>query len=166
MMCENCGLKKATIVLYTSEQGEKRLCTDCQHVVTETVGELFPSLEELISPMGLASLFGPGFGTNLSALKPTAPNQNLKTCTTCGFTLKDILQNGRLGCGNDYKLFEKELEPLISKVQAGALKHVGRSPIKKRTLEDIQQELNNAIAAEKYEDAARLRDELKRLQGS
>jgi len=60
--------------------------------------------------------------------------------------------------------------PLIEKCQAGATKHVGKTPKNpiaakpKMSLEQLENELKAAIKIEDYEKAAALRDDIKKLQ--
>lgn len=49
-------------------------------------------------------------------------------CPTCGHTLEDLLTIGKLGCGNCYSFYKKELIPLIQKCQSGATQHKGKVP--------------------------------------
>ena len=93
------------------------------------------------------------------------------TCPECGMTLLEFRQRGRLGCGKDYEVFAPHLRDLFERIH-GATKHVGRAPgldadmveiVRKRG--EIQRQLEDAIRDEAYEQAARLRDELKGLAG-
>lgn len=88
-------------------------------------------------------------------------------CPNCGHTLEDIVMSGKIGCGNCYKFYKKELIPLIEKCQSGGLKHIGKVP-KNLTpspdLKKIESDLKAAIDEENYEQAAKLRDQIKKLQ--
>jgi protein arginine kinase activator len=90
-------------------------------------------------------------------------------CPQCGMTLLEFRQRGRLGCPKDYEIFAPHLRELFERIH-GATKHVGRAPgLDAAALElvrrrgEIQRQLENAIRDEAYEQAARLRDELKGL---
>jgi protein arginine kinase activator len=85
-------------------------------------------------------------------------------------TLRDFRQRGRLGCPKDYEIFGAQLRDLLERIH-GASRHVGRSPnsdeaaiLRRKRLDELQQELASAIRDEAYEQAAKLRDEIKSLE--
>lgn len=91
-------------------------------------------------------------------------------CDHCGFTLQDLRKVGRLGCSHCYVVFRGEILPMLDKMHKGAT-HVGRAPegmlkVKQveKNLADQKQELELAIKAENFEEAARLRDAIKTLE--
>jgi protein arginine kinase activator len=90
-----------------------------------------------------------------------------KACPECGMTWTNFRQTSLLGCPKCYDTFEQQLGPLIERAQHGALHHVGKSPTKSggevdRQLERRQllKQIKEAVAAEQYERAAKLRDRL------
>ncbi len=92
------------------------------------------------------------------------------TCGGCGMELEEFRRKGRLGCAQCYEAFGTSLAELLERVH-GARRHVGRLPgaseidlERSRQLSDLRQKLETAIRAEEYENAARLRDELKTLE--
>jgi protein arginine kinase activator len=101
-------------------------------------------------------------------------------CPDCGMTLADFRAKGRLGCPKDYVVFRAHLRPLLQRVH-NADAHLGRLPDiegaegadasvckeqrKRRSqLIALRTQLERAIAAEAYENAAQLRDEIKELE--
>ena len=69
-----------------------------------------------------------------------------------------------------YETFENELRPTLRSIH-GTQTHTGRAPHgisgkneKKRKLESLRTSLENAIAHEEFEEAARLRDEIRELE--
>jgi protein arginine kinase activator len=93
-----------------------------------------------------------------------------QACPVCGITFFDFRSKGRLGCSHDYVCFEKELEPLLVNIH-GETAHVGKrpkaSPVDTDRLTDLirlRKELKTAVTDEKYEEASRLRDEIRRLE--
>ena len=90
-------------------------------------------------------------------------------CPTCQFSDVDFRRSGRLGCPDCWPVFLEALDGLLAKVQH-QVQHVGRAPngtlaigqIRHR-LQLAQVEIQKAIAAEDYESAARLRDEIAKL---
>lgn len=95
-----------------------------------------------------------------------------QTCATCGMTLDEFRKKGRLGCAHDYEVFATAIGDLLERVH-GARTHVGRLPgtteaelERQKRLFDLRAQLDAAVRDEAYESAARLRDELKTLEGS
>ena len=93
-------------------------------------------------------------------------------CPDCGMTLEEFRKKGRLGCPKDYDVFRPHIEELLERVH-GATSHKGRIPglserelLRIQRMTDLQQELEIAIREEAYENAARIRDELKELEVS
>lgn len=93
-----------------------------------------------------------------------------QACPVCGITFFDFRSKGRLGCSHDYVCFEKELEPLLVNIH-GETSHVGKRP--KRSPDDtdrltdlirLRKDLKTAVTNENYEEASKLRDEIRRLE--
>lgn len=94
---------------------------------------------------------------------------NLK-CPLCNLTFEEFRQAGRLGCPHDYEVFREPLNPLLENIH-GSLRHIGKVPCrlpadthKQTELIKLRQEIQQAIAVEDYERAARLRDEIGRIE--
>jgi len=101
------------------------------------------------------------------------------TCTGCGLQLEEFRRKGRLGCPQCYEAFAAHLGEVFERVH-GARQHVGRLPgtdaqlpappsdalalDREKRLVDLRQKLEIAIREEAYENAARLRDELRQLE--
>lgn len=88
-------------------------------------------------------------------------------CPACGFTQADFKKAGRLGCADCYSTFAEGLEGLLKSMHKGT-KHLGKIPQvlqQSRDLADrlksLQKKLDKAVAAENFEEAAGLRDEIK-----
>lgn len=89
-------------------------------------------------------------------------------CPSCGTTFAQYAANNILGCANDYGAFGSRLETLIRR-HHGATQHAGRVPARHglegaaRVAERarLERELREAVAAERFEEAARLRDRLR-----
>ena len=103
------------------------------------------------------------------ALAAAAPAPSL-TCPHCGFSDLDFRKRGRLGCPSCWETFGDALAELLLKVQHESA-HVGRAPAGlvpvaqlRRRLEAAKAEMAQAAAAEDFEAAARLRDEINALE--
>jgi len=84
-------------------------------------------------------------------------------CLECGASLFEIKSIGRFGCPVCYETFRDQVESLLPQVQAGSKKHLGKKP-KYGNIELMKKEMQKAVAEERYEDAAVLRDRLKTLE--
>lgn len=159
LKCQICG-KPATVHLtqILNNQIQKLdLCESCAkaHGITDTEGF---SLAELLSKSG-------------SGLVTDEAASSLK-CPHCGFTPADFKRMGRLGCPECYDEFQDLLTPMLKNMQDG-LKHQGKVPeglltrvSQKKKLKHLESLLKQSIAEERYEDAAKYRDELKSLRQS
>ncbi len=91
-------------------------------------------------------------------------------CEVCGFTQQDFKKSGRFGCPACYEAFAAMLEPVLDGMHKGS-SHTGKTPqkaIERRSLYErltqLETELDAAIKSERYEDAARYRDELHQVR--
>ena len=91
-------------------------------------------------------------------------------CASCGFTQQDFKKTGRFGCPSCYQHFSGMLEPLLDTMHEGVV-HTGKVPqraLERKSLYErltqLETELDQAIKAERYEDAARYRDELHQVR--
>lgn len=179
MLCDNCGKREANVRYSENINGRKKelhLCEECSQKLG--IGNM-----DLNMPIDFSSFFGgllEDFGT--TDFMPLFNEVKALKCENCGYTFEDIVNTGRLGCGNCYSVFEERLDPIIKKIQ-GSNTHIGRSgkiidnkigkkfdEKKDETKEDVskldklQNELKQAIKDERYEDAAKIRDEIKKLK--
>lgn len=94
---------------------------------------------------------------------------NQTECPHCGIKFVEFRNTGRLGCPHDYQAFREELLPLLENIH-GEVRHCGkvprRLPQNKETLSELMQlrnRLKQAVIKEDYEEAATLRDRIRRL---
>ena len=93
-------------------------------------------------------------------------------CEQCGFTPADFKKLGRFGCPACYDAFKGLLEPMLDGMHRGT-QHTGKIPraaLARKSLYDrltqLEGDLSAAIKAERYEDAARCRDEINQVKQS
>ena len=93
-------------------------------------------------------------------------------CDNCGLTFSEFRENSLLGCPHCYAAFETPLEPLLERAHGSGTHHVGKVPRRGGASEQRQEQLlrmrrrlDEAVESEDYELAARLRDELRRVEG-
>lgn len=160
MLCDVCNKNTATVHLteiVDEQMTELHLCEECARQKSAQMESQF-GLSELLA--GLAEFEKP-------AKKPEAVS--LK-CENCGLTYNDFKKIGRLGCGECYGAFMKYLVPLLKKIH-GLGQHLGKLPVKevkvsrkKMDLATLRDNLKKAIEDEAFEEAARIRDQIKELE--
>ncbi len=91
--------------------------------------------------------------------KPAPP---AGACAACGQTLAEFRAEGRFGCAHDYDAFRDTLEPLLERIHRSVV-HSGKAPRAVRVREWARQ-MRAAVAAEDYEEAARLRDLIRQAE--
>ncbi len=160
MMCGLCKQKNATVHL-TQIAGEKMqkvdLCEECakEKGVNDPAGF---SLADMLLGLGASQ-----------EMEEASGNPDV-ACSSCGFTQADFKKTGRLGCSECYKTFSEGLEALLKTMHKGT-RHAGKVPagmqrsqdLQKR-LGDLQGALDKAVQAEDFEQAAVLRDDLKKAR--
>jgi protein arginine kinase activator len=165
MICDICGKNQATVHLteiINNQMNELHLCEECARQKSAQMEQQF-GLSDLLA--GMAEFEKPAKQKDHKDLESVS----LK-CTNCGLTYADFKKIGRLGCGECYSAFKKYLSPLIKRIHGSGL-HFGKSPYKavkldkkKVDLQDLRQKLQKAIELEAFEEAARLRDQIKELE--
>jgi protein arginine kinase activator len=91
-------------------------------------------------------------------------------CPHCGIKFVEFRNTGRLGCPHDYQAFREDLLPLLENIH-GEVRHSGKVPRRLPQNKESQSELiqlrnrlKQAVTKEDYEEAAKLRDSIKRLE--
>jgi protein arginine kinase activator len=91
-------------------------------------------------------------------------------CERCGFTPTEFKKLGRFGCPACYDAFHNLVEPMLENMHNG-VSHTGKVParaLERRSLYDrltkLELDLTEAIKSERYEDAARARDEISQVK--
>ena len=161
MLCSECGKREASVHSVSYINGvktESHLCQECAQKHSE--------LQNLYS-------FSAGdFIKNFFHLSGF-PNETVSypSCKTCGITLADFRNTGRLGCPDCYDAFRGDVIPVIESIHGNA-QHVGEMPAqtgedaqRRKKIEDLKQQLSKAVASEDFEQAAKLRDEINELKG-
>ena len=128
------------------------LCEAC----SQTKGVTDPKGFSLSAPLGGAAFPGDKEGSG-------------PACPTCGQRFNQFKEQGRLGCPDCYEAFTASLTPLLADMHH-SLQHAGKVPVRQfgrlalsKRSGALQRELEAAITEERYEDAARLRDELRTI---
>ena len=160
MLCELCKQSQATVHLteiVNEQMSELHLCEACANQKGAQVESHF-GLSDLLS--GLAE-----FGKTQEPEEVTS-----QACPNCGMTYDDFRKVGRLGCADCYSTFKRSLGSLLKRIH-GAPIHLGKSPARlvkpakaKTELAELKRKLEQAIEAEEFEEAARFRDQIRRIE--
>ena len=168
MLCEKCGKKAASVHVTKIINGHKTELYLCDACAREKGGELsfegkFP-LHQFFSE--LMSFVPPG---DSEAVAPTGYSG--LQCTECGLTYTQFGQIGRFGCALCYTVFDKNLAPLLPR-HLGNKKQMGKNPARagslvriKKEEKRLREELQRKVAEEAFEEAAELRDKIRKLEG-
>lgn len=161
MLCDICNKNPATVHLteiVDNQMNELHLCEECARQKSAQMEQKF----------GLSDLLTGMMEFEKHAKKD--PEQEALKCSNCGLTYPDFRKIGRLGCGDCYIAFKKYLGPLLKKIHGSSM-HFGKAPIKtiklskkKNDMQDLRLRLQKAVESEAFEDAARLRDQIKELE--
>lgn len=175
MQCEICKIKTATVHLTEIVDGqrtESHLCQACAQKEGVMIKSQL-SLSELLSSL---------IAAHQQADEQSGADSQIK-CPDCGMTMEKFGKQALLGCPKDYEIFGRSLQPIIEKAHNGNLTHKGKIPpgapqpvlssdtakdkaeVKNESeIESLKKQLDEAVRAEDYELAAKLRDRLKALQ--
>ena len=159
MKCQTCS-KAATVHLTDIVNGHKRethLCHDCAEKQ-----QLLKHQE-----LNLAAILQNVIGQHIG---PLTDELARLTCPTCGIKYMEFKAGGRLGCPHDYEIFQRALEPLLLKIHR-ARRHLGKVPphatksaSRQAELMELRNRLRQAVESEAYEDAANLRDLIRKKE--
>lgn len=159
MKCQKCP-KAATLhiteVLPEERFEELHLCEECAQ-------------KYLYEPQPESKAKAKAKAAAIDEDEPAALNQ--RQCPVCGLKFVEFRNTGRLGCPHDYAEFQDELTPLLESIH-GETKHCGKTPRRmpghreaQAELLELRKQLHQAVTAEAYEEAARLRDRIRLLEG-
>jgi protein arginine kinase activator len=160
MLCDICNKNPATVHLteiVDDQMTELHLCEECARQKSIQMEQQF-GLSDLLA--GLAEFEKPALQKEAVLLK----------CSNCDLTYTDFKKIGRLGCSECYSTFRKYLGPLLKRIHGSSL-HLGKSPLKvtkalkkKIDLSSLRYELQKAIEREAFEEAAKIRDQIRELE--
>lgn len=177
MLCQKCQKNEATVFYKEVLNGKTHSYAFCPACAAQLYkdGEIqdtsfdFSDPFDLLSgkPFGLDNLFSGLFGV------PQVESSNgigKTVCPDCGMSVFEIRKTGMAGCPKCYENLRDLLTEMTRSIH-GDVKHVGRVPgrlqekyNKDGKLDQLKSELKDAIASENFEKAAKLRDEIKKME--
>jgi protein arginine kinase activator len=159
--CKFCGSPSSihlTDIIHKKKR-EMHICEACareKNIIPDSPKELnVPALLELVLGVGAV---------------PVKTEPGDVNCPDCGIHYAHFRNQGRLGCPNDYAVFRELLEPLLERVHNDATRHQGKIPrrhqrrLRMARRAELEAQLRSAILAERYETAAKLRDDIRALE--
>src|SRR5579872_5076294 len=159
MKCQKCTKAAAlhiTEIVSEDQVEELHLCEECAQ-------------KYLYEPQKASAAKPAPTGQGEEADEPAVLNRE---CEVCGIKFVEFRNTGRLGCPHDYQVFREELTPLLENIH-GETRHNGKTPRRlpqsKQTQSELirlRKQLLQAVNKESYEEAARLRDRIRRLEES
>ena len=183
MLCQKCGKNQANIRYTQIINGVKKEMALCE-LCAEKMGI---DDMKINMPISFSNFLGDLFIDE--PIMPSFIKETHNQCTTCGELYNDFIETGLLGCPECYDIFDDRLDSVLKNLQ-GHNRHVGRKPLnisekmekigqnnttnkkengdilhKKQSdeLEMLKADLSKAIKEERYEDAAVIRDKIKKL---
>ena len=158
MFCDVCKSKEATVFLTQIIEGKMQKVNLCEACSKE---------KGVNDPTGfaLADLL-----LGLGAAQEIERNPAGVRCPVCGFSQADFKKTGRLGCSACYDTFAEGLSGMLKNMHRGTV-HTGKVPARlavsrrlNQELSKLREELDKAVASEQFEEAAGLRDRIRRLE--
>ena len=164
MKCQKCGKYDASTHITEIINGKKSEMFLCQSCAQAEGGN---------------SSYFTGFGddfnnlfSSLWAVPKTIKSPNVLMCPNCKTTLSDIQKSGRFGCSECYTVFFDHIKNPLKEIH-GSTKHVGKIPKRlsdnltvSRRINQLKENLENAVKLQNFEEAAVLRDRIKALENS
>ena len=173
MLCKNCNKNEATFHYTEIINGIKKeiaLCDECR-------SKLGISSLDFNIPLGMPDFFSDFFEDN--SFIPELETVRKLECDVCKMSYDEFIDAGRVGCSNCYNAFENKLDSILKNIH-GSNVHKGRilnSPknkiidetkdsSKNCKIEELKNKLKELVKEEKYEEAAKVRDEIKKIDDS
>ena len=172
MLCQNCEKREATTHIkrvVNGETSESHLCAECASSLGYT---------DVFSGWGvsLGDLLGGLWGESTQAAGQLSPALR---CRKCGSSWQDIVRDGKVGCADCYRTFYDRLLPTLQRIH-GRIQHAGKASgsaqqtpaepekseeeLREEKIAALRAQMDEAVAAQDFERAAKLRDEIRALE--
>lgn len=162
MICPKCNQRLATVRYAEVVDGvvtERFLCPEC---LARMQQDAVPGFEIAAS--------APAGAKPAAHVVAERALRTQRACPGCGTVLSTIMDTGRVGCARCYEVFSAEINDRLETLHH-ALQHRGKvarvDDTKAQIRADLQTKrglLRSVLRAEKYEEAARIRDEIRTLE--
>ncbi|QHE50661.1 UvrB/UvrC motif-containing protein [Pontibacillus sp. HMF3514] len=172
MECQECHQRPATLHFTQVINGNKTEVHVCEKCAYEK-GYMSQNQDSFSLHNLLSGLFN--FETYPMSESQT-PNHSYSTqqglkCEKCGLTYQEFTRIGKFGCAECYRTFGEKLNPIFRRVHSGNTRHDGKIPVRtggnlqiRKQIDDKRQEMQRLIHEENFEEAAKVRDQIRSLQ--
>jgi protein arginine kinase activator len=163
MLCQNCQKSIANVHFTQVINGSKIELYLCENCAKEK-GQI-----NFSSPFNISDFFSGFIGSGQrNPYVASAPQH--ASCEKCGMSYEEFLKRGKLGCSNCYELYSDKLGSILKRLHGNA-EHHGKLPGRvaeemkaSSEIKKLKELLNKAIQDEEYEEAAKIRDQIKGLE--
>lgn len=170
MECQECHQRTATLHYTQVINGNKTEVHICEQCAKEkgyiSYDEDNYSLHNLLS--GLFNFESSPLTENQST---TYEPKKKFVCDQCGMSYDEFKRVGKFGCAECYKTFDERLNPIFRRVHSGNTKHEGKVPKRiggnihlRKQLDLRKNDLQVLIEKEEFEEAAKVRDQIRSLE--
>lgn len=169
MLCEKCRQREATVhkqVIINGVSHSEHLCAECaarERGGRDPFASFFHNdfFADGIFGSSLAQMLAPFFQADSQRLPAQEMAEDVDVCPECGMSWDDFQRNGFLGCDACYDHFKDALPPLMQRLHSDVAE---AAPVSAKA--HLESELQRAIAAENFEEAAQLRDAIRALEAA
>lgn len=165
MNCERCQERPAVVHLTEIINNKKKVMHLCDKCAREVQAESFGILPQINLHNFLAGLFSNQIAAPFG---PAAAGG--QKCPNCGLSEVQFAKSGLLGCGECYRHFGDRLDPVFRRIH-GTNRHTGKVPERtggrvklSKEIDRLKVKLREAISREEFEQAAKLRDQIRELE--
>ena len=162
MSCDKCGapsVYRSTLIV-NGVSKTSNLCRDC-------------AIKEGVFSTQKQSLFDEMFNSFADMLS-FEQVENL-VCPVCKTSLRDFKATGKLGCPNCYEIFKEEISNIIKRIAPfethkqetiKTMKTKMQKPSKEEQIKMLREEMKQAVSEERYEDAAKIKKQITKLENA
>lgn len=188
MLCQNCGKNEVNFHYTQVINGVKKEMALCDKCAKSLGLESLDFNMPINFSSFLGDFLNGAIDTEFL---PSYIKTGALQCDNCGMTYNDFANTGKFGCSNCYDVFENILDPVLKNIHGSSTHVGRRSRLsaseKEKVAEDVKKaksnkskventekvddkqekidklnkELKQAIKDERYEDAAKIRDQIK-----
>lgn len=158
--CDRCGNPSVyhSKLIVNGVSQSTNLCRDC--AIKEGVFNNEPTsmFDDILSSF-----------TNFLGLEKTED----VVCPVCKTSLREFKTTGKLGCPNCYEMFREEVSNIIKRVapfekhkqqEISAPKPKAKNLTKEEKILNLKQQMADAVKEERYEDAAKIKKQIAKLE--
>lgn len=173
MLCENCNENEANVKYTQIVNGVKKemhLCYECANKLG--IGNMDFHIPDF------TNFFGDLLNDYSNDFMPSIAKPKGIVCDKCGLKYDEFIETSKFGCDHCYSVFEEKIDPILKRLH-GSNRYIGKKAKKEKKenkleikeekkeqnkIDELKLVLKQKIKEEKYEEAAKIRDEIKRLE--